>query len=79
MKADYYYVRLNVDGEDVPIVNHCRYATDYKCRFQVSNRSMVFYIHLLFLGVFWGEWEQILRYKNQWVCFADKAQNNNFF
>lgn len=53
MKADYYYVRLNVDGEDVPIVNHCRYATDYRCRFQVSNRSMVFYIHF-FLGVFLG-------------------------
>lgn len=36
MRADYYYVRLNVDGEDVPIVNHCRYATDPRCRFQVE-------------------------------------------
>ena len=40
MKEDTYYVRLNVDGEDVPIVNHCRYPTDWMCRFQVRTQTL---------------------------------------
>ncbi|KAK3107032.1 hypothetical protein FSP39_005622 [Pinctada imbricata] len=34
MVEDYYYVRVNVDGRDVPIENHCRWATDSNCRFR---------------------------------------------
>lgn len=52
MRADYYYVRLNVDGEDVPIVNHCRYATDPRCRFQVRKGGKSIPFIFSFISIF---------------------------
>ncbi|XP_061168814.1 fibrocystin-L-like [Saccostrea echinata] len=39
MKQDNYYVRLNVDGKDVPVNSHCRYPTDWRCRVTIRSHN----------------------------------------
>ncbi|XP_062574409.1 fibrocystin-L-like [Saccostrea cucullata] len=39
MKEDNYYVRLNVDGNDIPVGDHCRSASDWRCRVTIRSHN----------------------------------------